>query len=72
VNTLAIDIGGTKFTVALFVEGRLTQRESRATDREGGPGLEHPEDRPDERRAAVGVEDDDIVPPDAARTQAVG
>ena len=37
-NTLAIDIGGTKFTVALFEDGRITRRESRATDREGGPG----------------------------------
>jgi len=36
VNTLAIDIGGTKFTVALFEDGRITRRESRATDREGG------------------------------------
>ena len=45
-NTLAIDIGGTKFSVALF-EGaredirrgdmRMTRRESRATDRDGGP-----------------------------------
>jgi glucokinase len=38
VNTLAIDIGGTKFTVALFEDDRLTRRESRATDREAGPG----------------------------------
>jgi glucokinase len=38
VNTLAIDIGGTKFTVALFEDGRMTRRESRATDRQGGPG----------------------------------
>ena len=37
-NTLAIDIGGTKFTVALFEDGRMARRESRATDREGGPG----------------------------------
>jgi glucokinase len=36
-NTLAIDIGGTKFTVALFEDERMTKRESRATDREGGP-----------------------------------
>ncbi len=35
-NTLAIDIGGTKFTIALFEDGRITRRESRATDREGG------------------------------------
>ena len=36
-NTLAIDIGGTKFTVALFEGTRMIRRESRATDREGGP-----------------------------------
>jgi glucokinase len=36
-NTLAIDIGGTKFTVALFEEERMTRRESRTTDRGGGP-----------------------------------
>jgi glucokinase len=36
-NTLAIDVGGTKFTVALFEDERMTKRESRATDREGGP-----------------------------------
>ena len=35
-NTLAIDIGGTKFTLALFEEGRITRRESRTTDREAG------------------------------------
>lgn len=36
-NTLAIDIGGTKFTVALFdSSGAMVRRESRATDREGG------------------------------------
>ena len=35
-NTLAIDIGGTKFTVALFEDGRITRRESRSTDRDGG------------------------------------
>ena len=36
-NTLAIDIGGTKFSVALFdAEGRMIERESRSTDREGG------------------------------------
>ncbi|MBI4892636.1 MAG: ROK family protein [Acidobacteria bacterium] len=33
---LAIDIGGTKFTMALFRAGRMEQRETRATDREGG------------------------------------
>jgi glucokinase len=36
-RTLAIDIGGTKFSVALFGRGRMTRRESRATNREGGP-----------------------------------
>jgi glucokinase len=36
-NTLAIDIGGTKFSVALFEDERMTRRESRATDRDGGP-----------------------------------
>jgi glucokinase len=36
-NTLAIDIGGTKFTVALFDGERISLRESRATDRDGGP-----------------------------------
>ena len=36
-NTLAIDIGGTKFSVALFEEERITARLTRATDRAGGP-----------------------------------
>jgi glucokinase len=36
VNVLAIDIGGTKFTVAVFEGDRMIARESRATDREGG------------------------------------
>jgi glucokinase len=36
-NTLAIDIGGTKFSVALFEGETMTRRESRATDRDGGP-----------------------------------
>jgi len=35
-NTLAIDVGGTKFTIALFDGDRMVRRESRATDREGG------------------------------------
>jgi glucokinase len=36
-RTLAIDIGGTKFSIALFdADGRMIERESRATDREGG------------------------------------
>jgi len=37
VNTLAIDIGGTKFSLALFEEERIAQRTTRPTDREGGP-----------------------------------
>jgi glucokinase len=36
-NTLAIDIGGTKFSVALFEDERIVRRESRSTDRDGGP-----------------------------------
>lgn len=35
-NTLAIDIGGTKFSIAVFEGEQLKLRESRATDREGG------------------------------------
>jgi glucokinase len=35
-NTLAIDVGGTKFTVAVFEGDRMVRRESRATDREAG------------------------------------
>jgi glucokinase len=35
-RTLAIDIGGTKFSMAVFESERLAQRESRATLREGG------------------------------------
>ena len=34
-NTLAVDIGGTKFAVALFENDRMTHRESRPTDRQG-------------------------------------
>jgi glucokinase len=34
-NTLAVDIGGTKFAVALFEDGKMTLRESRPTDRAG-------------------------------------
>jgi glucokinase len=37
VSLLAIDIGGTKFTMAVFAGGQMARRESRATDREGGP-----------------------------------
>ena len=36
-NILAIDIGGTKFSLALFEGGRMTARETRRTDRAGGP-----------------------------------
>ena len=36
-KTIAIDIGGTKFSVAAFEDDRMIFRESRATDREGGP-----------------------------------
>lgn len=35
-NTLAIDVGGTKFSVAAFEESRMVRRDSEATDREGG------------------------------------
>jgi glucokinase len=35
-TTLAIDIGGTKFTAAVFEGGRMAHRESHATSREGG------------------------------------
>lgn len=35
-RTLAVDIGGTKFTVAVFEGDRMVKRESRSTDREGG------------------------------------
>lgn len=36
-TTLAIDIGGTKFSMALFDEaGRMAERHSEATDRDGG------------------------------------
>jgi glucokinase len=35
-RTLAVDIGGTKFTVAVFEGPTIIARESRATDREGG------------------------------------
>lgn len=36
-STLAIDIGGTKFSAALFEDGRMLARETRRTDRAGGP-----------------------------------
>lgn len=35
-NTLAIDIGGTRFSMAVFEGDRMTLRESRSTEREGG------------------------------------
>lgn len=35
-NILAVDIGGTKFSLALFDDDQMIRRESRATDREGG------------------------------------
>ncbi len=35
-NTLAIDIGGTKFSMAVFDDDRIIARQSRATDRQGG------------------------------------
>jgi glucokinase len=35
-NVLAIDIGGTKFSMALFQDGKMTRRETHATQREGG------------------------------------
>lgn len=36
-QTLAIDIGGTKFTLGAFNENKLRLRESRSTERSGGP-----------------------------------
>jgi len=35
-STLAIDVGGTKFSVAVFEGKRMVERESHSTDREGG------------------------------------
>ena len=35
-NTLAIDVGGTQFSMAVFEGDRMAARERRATDREGG------------------------------------
>src|ERR1035438_9245513 len=35
-NTLAIDIGGTKFSMTLFQDGRMSRRETHATQRDGG------------------------------------
>ncbi len=36
-RTFAIDIGGTKFSVAAFEDDQLVRRESAVTDRDGGP-----------------------------------
>jgi len=36
VKTLAIDIGGTKFSVAVFDGDKIIRRETRSTDRQGG------------------------------------
>lgn len=36
-NALAIDIGGTKFSMAVFEHDRIVRRESHPTDRDGGP-----------------------------------
>ena len=35
-NTLAVDIGGTKFAMAVFEGDRMVRREARGTDRQGG------------------------------------
>src|SRR2546422_11412779 len=35
-HTLAIDVGGTKFSMAVFDGGSMIRRESKETDREGG------------------------------------
>ncbi len=35
-TALAIDIGGTKFSICVFADGRMLVRETAATDREGG------------------------------------
>jgi glucokinase len=35
-SIFALDVGGTKFSAALFRDGRMARRESRQTDREGG------------------------------------
>jgi glucokinase len=36
-STLAVDIGGTRFRLAIFDGGQIVERVSRATDRAGGP-----------------------------------
>src|ERR1700681_1687646 len=35
-NTLAIDIGGSKVSMAVFEQSRMVRRESKSTDRAGG------------------------------------
>ena len=35
-SVLAIDIGGTKFSMAVIEQGQMVRRESRATDAAGG------------------------------------
>lgn len=35
-NVLAVDIGGTKVTLAVFEDGKMILRETHATDRDGG------------------------------------
>lgn len=41
--TLAIDIGGTKFSLAAFAQGRMVRRASQPTDRAGGPAAMLPQ-----------------------------
>jgi glucokinase len=41
--TLAIDIGGTKFSLAAFVDGRMVRRATQPTDRAGGPAAMLPQ-----------------------------
>lgn len=36
-STLAVDIGGTKFSLAVFEDGGIVQRETHSTERGGGP-----------------------------------
>ncbi len=52
---LAIDIGGTKFSVAAFDDGRMIHRASRPTDADGGRDwmLQHIEDATAEWRAQI-------------------
>lgn len=57
-RTLAVDIGGTKFSVALFEDDRMVRRESRPTDRAGAKGwmLEHVVAIAKEWKRSVGFE----------------